>query len=101
MADYDTDLLLWSEHQAALLRRMGAGEHVNDQVDWSNVAEEIESLGISDKRQLRSRLGTWSSCRFRRQANPVQTGSRRSCGNAPKSSSSSKAHRACGRWSLS
>lgn len=54
MADYDTDVLLWSERQAALLRRMGAGERVNDQVDWPNVAEEIESLGRSDKREMRS-----------------------------------------------
>jgi hypothetical protein len=34
MSDYDTDLLLWSERQAALLRRAAAGEQVNDQVDW-------------------------------------------------------------------
>lgn len=56
MGDYDTDLLLWSEHQADLLRRMAAGERVNDRVDWENVAEEIESLGRSDKRELRSRV---------------------------------------------
>jgi hypothetical protein len=42
---YDTDILTWSEHQAALLRRMAAGERVNDQVDWQNVIEEIESVG--------------------------------------------------------
>ena len=52
MSDYDTDLLLWSERQAALLRRAAAGERVNDQVDWENVAEEIESLGRSDRREL-------------------------------------------------
>ncbi len=39
------DQLIWSERQAGLLRRMGPGERVNDQVDWTNVAEEIESLG--------------------------------------------------------
>ena len=39
MSEYDTDILLWSEHQAALLRRAGAGERVNDQVDWENVAK--------------------------------------------------------------
>ncbi len=42
---YGDDILLWSERQAALLRRMGAGERVNDLVDWENVAEEIESVG--------------------------------------------------------
>jgi Ser-tRNA(Ala) deacylase AlaX len=47
MSEYDTDILTWSEHQADLLRRMGAGERVNDQVDWQNVAEEIEDVGRS------------------------------------------------------
>ena len=42
---YDTDILTWSERQAELLRRMAAGERVNDQVDWLNVAEEIEDVG--------------------------------------------------------
>jgi hypothetical protein len=58
MSDYDTDLLLWSERQAALLRRAAAGERVNDQVDWENVAEEIESLGRSDRRELHNRVAT-------------------------------------------
>ena len=55
---YDTDLVIWSERQAALLRRMAAGERVNDQVDWENVAEEIAALGISDRRELRNRVRT-------------------------------------------
>jgi hypothetical protein len=43
---YDTDILQWSEHQAALLRRRAAGELVNeDELDWPNIAEEIESVG--------------------------------------------------------
>ncbi|HUB47960.1 MAG TPA: DUF29 domain-containing protein [Acetobacteraceae bacterium] len=71
MADYDTDLLLWSERQTDLLRRMGAGERVNDQVDWANVAEEIESLGISQKHQLRSRLGTILLHLIKLQASPA------------------------------
>jgi len=45
MGKYEADVLLWSEHQAALLRRLAAGERVNDQVDWGNVIEEIESVG--------------------------------------------------------
>jgi hypothetical protein len=57
MSEYDTDLVLWSREQADLLRRMAAGERVNDQVDWGNVAEEIESLGRSDWRELRRRTG--------------------------------------------
>ena len=42
---YDDDILLWSERQAQLLRRLAAGERVNDQVDWENVIEEVESVG--------------------------------------------------------
>ena len=71
MADYDTDVLLWSERQAALLRRMGAGERVNDQVDWPNVAEEIESLGRSQRRELRSRLLTILLHLIKLQASPA------------------------------
>jgi hypothetical protein len=53
---YNADLTLWSQRQADLLRRVGAGEPVNDQVDWENVAEEIEALGKSDRRELRNRI---------------------------------------------
>jgi len=56
MSDYDADVLLWSEEQAALLRRMAAGERVNDLVDWQNVAEEIESVGRSQLSAVRSHL---------------------------------------------
>ena len=58
MSEYDTDFVLWSREQADLLRRMGAGERLNDQVDWDNVAEEIASLGKSDRRDLGSRIQT-------------------------------------------
>ena len=42
---YEADILEWSEQQSRLLRRLAAGERVNDQVDWGNVVEEIESVG--------------------------------------------------------
>jgi hypothetical protein len=53
---YDRDLLEWSEQQTALLRRVGAGEQVNDLVDWENVAEEVESVGRSQLAQVKSLL---------------------------------------------
>ena len=56
MSDYDTDILLWSNEQAALLRRVAAGERVNDQVDWENVIEEVESVGRSQLSAVRSHL---------------------------------------------
>ena len=47
-AGYETDLVRWAEEQAALLRRRAAGELVNEaELDWTNIAEEIESLGRS------------------------------------------------------
>jgi hypothetical protein len=53
---YDTDILTWSEHQAALLRRAGAGHTVNDAVDWANIAEEIEDVGRSQLHTVESLL---------------------------------------------
>ena len=51
LAGYDEDFARWSAEQGALLR---AGRFA--EVDLENVAEEIESLGRSDKRQIESRL---------------------------------------------
>jgi hypothetical protein len=56
MTDYDADVLLWSEHQAELLRRLAAGERVNDQVDWDNVIEEVESVGSEQLHAVQSLL---------------------------------------------
>jgi len=57
MSDYDTDILIWSEHQAELLRRLAAGELVNDaEMDWLNIAEEIGDVGRSELRSCRSLL---------------------------------------------
>ena len=53
---YDTDILLWSEQQAALLRRLANGELVNNQVDWENVVEEIESVGSGQLHAVQSLL---------------------------------------------
>jgi hypothetical protein len=55
---YDSDFVLWSERQSELLRRLAAGEPVNESPDWPNIVEEIESLGKSDKREVRSRVAT-------------------------------------------
>jgi hypothetical protein len=52
---YDTDILLWSEQQADLLRRLARGERVNG-VDWENVAEEVESVGRSELQAVESLL---------------------------------------------
>jgi hypothetical protein len=52
---YDTDFLQWTEQQAQLLRRRAETAN-NDDLDYQNLAEEIESAGASQKRQVRSHL---------------------------------------------
>jgi Domain of unknown function DUF29 len=52
---YWDDTLLWSERQSALLRRLAAGERVND-VDWEHVIEEIEDVGKTELRACTSLL---------------------------------------------
>ena len=52
MADlYEDDILLWSEQQAAALRRRAANE-----LDWNNLAGEIEDLGKSRLHAVASHL---------------------------------------------
>ena len=55
MSDYEIDILDWSERQAALLRRAATGERVNE-LDWPNIIEEIEGVGLSELRAVRSLL---------------------------------------------
>ena len=74
MSDYDTDTVLWSERQADLLRRMAAGERVNSaQLDWPNIAEEIEALGRSERSALRSHLAVVLEHLIKLQASPAVT----------------------------
>src|SRR5690348_30226 len=50
-AAYDDDFYAWTQDQARLLR---SGEL--SQLDVENLAEELESMGRSDRRELDSRL---------------------------------------------
>ena len=52
---YEQDPVLWSEQQAKALRD-AASSGINLPIDWENVAEEIESLGRAEKRELVNRL---------------------------------------------
>src|SRR6516225_10344477 len=52
---YDVDFVAWTEQQAAALRAAAHGG-TNQPLDWENLAEEIESLGKSDRRELRSQI---------------------------------------------
>ena len=48
---YDTDFFRWTQEQGRLLRS-GATRGL----DWDNLAEEVETLGRSERREIRSRL---------------------------------------------
>ena len=48
---YDKDVLVWSQEQARLLR---AGRF--DELDIEHVADEIEDVGKSEKRELANRM---------------------------------------------
>ena len=48
---YETDLYAWSQQQVDLLRAEDFAE-----VDWHNVIEEIDSVGASQRNELKNRL---------------------------------------------
>ncbi len=52
---YETDFYEWTLDQAAKLRAM-ATTRVNSELDLENLAEEVESMAGSDRRELVSRL---------------------------------------------
>ena len=49
------DVALWSSEQASALRK-AASVGSNRPIDWENVAEEIESVGNSERLRLRSQI---------------------------------------------
>jgi len=54
---YDDDILLWSEQQAAAIRRLGRNaREIPNELDIENVAEEIESVGRSELAAVESYL---------------------------------------------
>ena len=50
-AGYEADFFAWTQEQARLLRYRDARG-----LDWENLAEEIDSMGRRDRRDLESRL---------------------------------------------
>jgi hypothetical protein len=54
---YEEDILLWSEQQAAAIRKLGrTGRNVPNELDIENVAEEIESVGRSELAAVKSHI---------------------------------------------
>lgn len=66
---YDKDFYLWTQTQASLLR-----EGFIDKIDLQNIAEEIESLGNSDKRSLESYLERLLKHLLKKQFQPERDG---------------------------
>ncbi len=72
MSDYDVDIFAWSQQQGGLLRRLAAGERVNDtDLDWPNIAEEIESVGRSERSALASHIANVIEHLIKLQASPA------------------------------
>ena len=49
--DYNTDLSAWAMEQAEALRA-----HSSNKLDWDHLAEEIEGVAASQRKEIRSRL---------------------------------------------
>ena len=58
MGDYDTDIVRWSERQAALLHQQAASQSNECLIDWPNIIEEIGSVGRSERSALASHIQT-------------------------------------------
>jgi hypothetical protein len=52
---YDEDFVAWTQTQAEALRAAAHGNS-NQALDWENLAEEVESLGASERRELHSQI---------------------------------------------
>lgn len=52
---YDEDFIAWSKQQAEALRA-AARAGSNLPVDWKNLAEEVDTLGASERRALHSQV---------------------------------------------
>lgn len=73
---YDQDFVRWTEEQAAALRRAKSLPPArtggsNLPLDWENLAEEIESLGKSDRREVRSQIRRVLRHSFKLAASPA------------------------------
>jgi len=69
---YRHDFVLWSTEQGRALRRAEAAQiNTPDPIDWEHVAEEIETLGRSERAALRSRIAVIIEHLMKLQASPA------------------------------
>ena len=69
MSLYDLDFHAWALEQADAVKRRSANE-----LDWDNIAEELDSLGRNEKRALVSRLEVLLLHLLKWQAQPSRRG---------------------------
>lgn len=67
---YEADVVAWAQEQAALLR---AGRF--SEIDIANIAEEIEDVGKSEKRELASRMAVLLAHLLKWKFQPARRGS--------------------------
>ena len=65
--EYNTDFYAWTAHNANMIRKGNFSE-----VDRENIAEEIESMGKRDRRQLINRLAVLISHLLKWQYQPMR-----------------------------
>ena len=65
---YDRDFFLWTQEQAAVLREVRKS---NLPLDWDNLAEEIASLGTSQRTELKSQVRRILRHLFKLEASPA------------------------------
>ncbi|AWN52992.1 DUF29 domain-containing protein [Methylobacterium sp. 17Sr1-1] len=53
---YDEDVVAWAEQQAAALRALAARPELSNVLDWENIAEEVEAVGLSQIKAFESAL---------------------------------------------
>jgi hypothetical protein len=68
---YEQDFFRWTEQQTDALRA-AAATRINLPLEWENLAEEIESLGRSQRRELGSRILVIVEHLMKLQASPAK-----------------------------
>jgi hypothetical protein len=68
---YEEDTVAWAENQAAALRAVAHGGS-NQELDWENLAEEIEDLSKSIKRGVHSQVRNVIEHLIKLQHSPAQ-----------------------------
>ena len=67
---YNSDFVVWTEQQAVALRQ-AARDGANLPLDWDNLAEEIESVGRSERSEVKSLIANILAHLLKRALSPA------------------------------